>query len=185
MLKVLIAVFVLIMILAFAVLGKDIKKWFVFSITKKSPIESMWVWSLALLLIIGITIADFIKNRPVPNTVMVIGLAIFFLGGVFQIMVKKKLNVTLHEKMETSFNRITTTGMYSKIRHPSKTACLLMLLGMCLALRSWWGIIVLVTLYLPSLFYKIHQEERILLDEYGERFFEYQDSTKKLIPKLV
>ncbi len=185
MLKVLIAVFVLIMLLALATLGKDIKKWFVYRITKKSPVESLWIILITLTLLIVITIADFIKNKPKPEGIMITGLFMFFLGGIMQIIVKKKVNITLQEKMKTAFNKITTTGIYSKIRHPSKLAGLMMIIGLCLALKSLWGIIILITLFLPGLFYKIHQEEKILLDEYGERYFEYQDKTKKLIPKIL
>ncbi len=185
MLKVLIAVYILLMILAFAMLGRDLKQWFVFRIVKKSPIESTWIMSMATVLVIGLCLADFIKNNPPVNVLMVIGLAIFFVGAWMQIFIKKRQPEILQERMEKAFNRVTTIGYYSKIRHPSKLACLLMLFGLCLAMKSGWGIIVLITLYLPSLFFKMHQEERVLLDEYGDRYFAYQDRTKKLVPKLI
>ena len=38
---------------------------------------------------------------------------------------KKRIPEILQEKMEHSFNKVTTIGFYSKIRHPSKLACFL------------------------------------------------------------
>jgi protein-S-isoprenylcysteine O-methyltransferase Ste14 len=72
--------------------------------------------------------------------------------------------------------------MYAKIRHPNKAALLLILIGLCFALGSIWARAVLVFLFVPSLLYRISQEERALLDQFGDRWMAYKEDTKRIIP---
>lgn len=60
-----------------------------------------------------------------------------------------------------SGQRVVTTGPYGLVRHPMYAAALPMLLGMVLALGSWWSLAVLAAM-LPFLILRILDEERVL-----------------------
>jgi len=57
--------------------------------------------------------------------------------------------------------RVITTGPYAHLRHPQYAGALLYLLGMPLALGSWWGILVFAAL-VPFLIWRLVDEERLL-----------------------
>ncbi|KLU60989.1 isoprenylcysteine carboxyl methyltransferase (ICMT) family protein [Peptococcaceae bacterium CEB3] len=56
-----------------------------------------------------------------------------------------------------------TTGPYAVVRHPSYVGDLVLVLGIPLALGSWWGLI-LFALMIPAMVRMIHDEERLLKD---------------------
>lgn len=65
---------------------------------------------------------------------------------------------------------VVSTGPYAVVRHPMYATALLMLLGIPIALGSWWGALTLVAL-LPALAWRLTDEERLLsrdLDGYAD-----------------
>jgi protein-S-isoprenylcysteine O-methyltransferase Ste14 len=59
---------------------------------------------------------------------------------------------------------VVTTGPYAIVRHPMYSWALLMLLGIPLALGSWWGLLLLVPA-LAVILWRVREEERFLDDE--------------------
>ena len=57
--------------------------------------------------------------------------------------------------------RVITTGPYAHLRHPQYAGALLYLLGMPLALGSWWGVLVFAAI-VPFLVWRLVDEERLL-----------------------
>jgi protein-S-isoprenylcysteine O-methyltransferase Ste14 len=56
---------------------------------------------------------------------------------------------------------VISTGPYALVRHPIYAAALVMLVGVPLALGSWWGLFALL-LILPVLIWRLLDEERFL-----------------------
>jgi protein-S-isoprenylcysteine O-methyltransferase Ste14 len=79
--------------------------------------------------------------------------------------------------------RVITTGLYKLVRHPMYTGGLVWLVGMSLALGSWYGPLALL-LVVPALVWRILDEEKLLADELpGYR--EYQQSVRyRLLPHI-
>jgi protein-S-isoprenylcysteine O-methyltransferase Ste14 len=57
--------------------------------------------------------------------------------------------------------RVISTGPYAWVRHPMYAAALVMLLGIPLALGSYWGVLIVVAL-VPLLIWRLTDEERFL-----------------------
>jgi protein-S-isoprenylcysteine O-methyltransferase Ste14 len=57
--------------------------------------------------------------------------------------------------------RVISTGPYAWVRHPMYATALVMLLGMPIALGSWWGVLIVVAL-MPALIWRLLDEERFL-----------------------
>src|SRR6185437_1729484 len=58
--------------------------------------------------------------------------------------------------------RVISTGPYAWVRHPMYATALLMLLGIPLALGSWWGVLIVIAI-VPALVWRLTDEERFLL----------------------
>ena len=77
--------------------------------------------------------------------------------------------------------RVISTGPYAIVRHPMYAGALVMLLGMPIALGSWWGALVIVAM-LPALIWRLIDEERFLARNLPG-YVEYQDKVRyRLIP---
>ena len=79
--------------------------------------------------------------------------------------------------------RVISTGPYAIVRHPMYAGALVMLLGIPIALGSWWGVLVIVAM-LPALVWRLIDEERFLARNLSG-YVEYQDKTRyRLIPRV-
>lgn len=185
MLKVLTAVAILLLIIGIAMLGKRLKKALRFKSATTPQKESIWVELVAGLLVLFIATAFYINKRPDATIAMWIGTLVFFIGGLIQLIAKKQLrkNETYEELLNGGVSN--ATGLYKRVRHPSKTALVTLLAGYCLALGSYWALAIWLILFIPSVLFRISQEERILEEQHGSSWLSYKDDTKKLIPYLL
>ena len=79
---------------------------------------------------------------------------------------------------------LITNGIYQNIRHPMYTSIFLWCLAQALLLPNYIagfaGIISFTFLYLL----RVGNEEKMMLDQFGEVYSEYMESTGRLLPKL-
>jgi protein-S-isoprenylcysteine O-methyltransferase Ste14 len=81
---------------------------------------------------------------------------------------------------------VIETGSYRLIRHPSYTGFLITLLGFGLSLtNNWLSLLVIMGCALLGFSYRIHVEERVLQEHLGQRYQEYMQRTKRLIPFVL
>jgi protein-S-isoprenylcysteine O-methyltransferase Ste14 len=81
-------------------------------------------------------------------------------------------------------HRIIRTGLYRYLRHPSYAGYLLGNLGLGMAYSNWLSIVIIFVPDLAASLYRISIEEDALFENFGDEYFEYARSTKRLIPKL-
>ncbi len=77
---------------------------------------------------------------------------------------------------------LVETGLYRYIRHPLYLASLLGLLGFGLVFRSIIMTVFVLIVYFLVFKHRLEYEERILEEEFGEKYTEYKKRTKRLIP---
>ena len=78
---------------------------------------------------------------------------------------------------------VISTGPYALVRHPMYSGGLIMLLGMPIALGSWWGMLVVIAI-LPALIWRLFDEERFLARNLPG-YAAYQSKVKyRLIPRI-
>lgn len=129
-------------------------------------------------------IAQFI---PLWNNLIIsyIGLPLFIVGGIIGLLARKQLGkFATGELMVQKEHHLITSGLYGIIRHPIYFAGLLGTFGFLLVFRCI--IILVVNIFLLILVFRqrINQEEKILLEAFGEEYRDYMKRTKRLIPYI-
>lgn len=81
--------------------------------------------------------------------------------------------------------KVINIGPYHYIRHPSYTAILITLFGLGLALTNWWSLLIILAGAVIGISYRVHVEEKALLEGIGQSYREYMKRTKRFIPFLV
>jgi protein-S-isoprenylcysteine O-methyltransferase Ste14 len=77
--------------------------------------------------------------------------------------------------------KVISTGPYALVRHPMYAGALVMLLGIPIALGSWWGLLVIVAM-MPALIWRLFDEEKFLARNLPG-YVEYQRKVQyRLIP---
>lgn len=108
------------------------------------------------------------------NTLIVIGYYIIF--RVFTVNTFTAATVEIHKDQV-----VISTGPYAWVRHPMYFGGLLYLLGMPLALGSFWGLVVFVPL-IPILIWRLFDEDKLLAKDLPG-YVEYQEKVKyRLVP---
>lgn len=174
---------ILTVIISIALFGKNILSLISFKTATTPNKESNWILFVTGALTIITAVTQYLKTKPEVNILIWIGIAVYLLGIILKIAAYRQLKEnTLEEKLAQTFE---LKGIYAKIRHPNKTALIMIITGICIAMQSKWAIGILILLFLPSVFYRISQEEKILHDKFDEKWINYKEDTKKLIPWIL
>ena len=131
---------------------------------EKEPAQKI-IMVLATLGFIAMLVFPALDYRfgwsPVPASVSVLGDALIALGFLFTFFVFKENSYGASTIQIAEGQTVISTGPYAFVRHPMYAAALVMLLGIPLALGSWWGLFALL-LILPVLIWRLLDEERFL-----------------------
>ena len=79
---------------------------------------------------------------------------------------------------------LVTFGPYRWVRHPSYTGSLITLGGFGFALGSWLGAGAATAIALAAFSYRVHVEERALLEAFGEDYRAYMHRTGRFLPRI-
>lgn len=82
----------------------------------------------------------------------------------------------------TTNHRIISSGPYKYIRHPGYLSVLLQSIGFGLAMGNIICIGIILLLYFYVYAYRIHVEEKMLIDHFGEEYRTYARRTSRVIP---
>jgi len=97
----------------------------------------------------------------VPTPIVILGDAMVA-GGFFLVWLVFRQNSFTSSIIQVAENQtLVDTGPYALVRHPMYTGALLMMLGIPLALASWWGVAAFAALKLVVV-WRLLDEERFL-----------------------
>jgi protein-S-isoprenylcysteine O-methyltransferase Ste14 len=118
-----------------------------------------------------------------PGSVVILGDLLLLLGWLGILAVFRANSYAAATIQVTSGQTVISTGPYALVRHPMYAAALVMLLGIPVALGSWWGALVVVAL-VPALGWRLIDEERLLLRDL-DGYAEYRRKVRwRLIPYI-
>ena len=88
-------------------------------------------------------------------------------------------SITLEVREE---HRLITDGVYRSVRHPMYTALLLYSIGQALVIPNWVAGPSYLIAFGILFAFRVRAEERMMLDQFGDRYAKYAARTKRLIP---
>jgi protein-S-isoprenylcysteine O-methyltransferase Ste14 len=107
---------------------------------------------------------------------MMVALGFFFVFRVF-----KENSYTSGIVEVAAEQKVISTGPYAVIRHPMYAGALILLLGVPLALGSWWGLLTIIPMTMV-LAWRVRDEERFLAKNLAG-YSEYRTKVKyRLVP---
>jgi protein-S-isoprenylcysteine O-methyltransferase Ste14 len=113
-------------------------------------------------------------------------LAISFLGLAVRIITvgRAPIGTSGRNTREQAANTLTTTGMYSIVRHPLYLGNYLIMLGIALWPHVWWLAVLTTCFY--ALYYEriMLAEEAFLRERFGGTFEKWSAETPAFIPRL-
>lgn len=142
------------------------------------------IMSFAIIAVIALFVFSAFDHRfgwsPVPPFVSLAGDALVAMGLLINIFVFKDNSYGASTIETFADQKVISTGLYALVRHPMYAGLLVMLIGVPLALGSWWGLAALA-LTMPGLIWRILDEEKFLKKELPG----YVGYTQKMRYRLV
>jgi protein-S-isoprenylcysteine O-methyltransferase Ste14 len=97
----------------------------------------------------------------VPLAVVILGNVLVAVGFAGQVLAFRENTFAASTIEIAKHHRVISTGPYAFVRHPQYAAAFLYLLGMPLALGSYWGLLVLAAM-MAAIMWRLFDEERLL-----------------------
>jgi protein-S-isoprenylcysteine O-methyltransferase Ste14 len=118
-----------------------------------------------------------------PAYVAVAGDVLVALGFIAVLFVFKENSFSSATIELAPDQKVISTGPYALVRHPMYAGALVLLLGIPLALGSWWGLLIVAAM-LPALIWRLIDEEDFLAKNLPG-YVAYQTNVRyRLIPGL-
>jgi protein-S-isoprenylcysteine O-methyltransferase Ste14 len=139
---------------------------------------------LASIAFLAVIIVPAIDHRlglsTVPPRIVVAGDVLVALGLLLIFLVFKENTFTSGTIEVGPEQHVISTGPYALVRHPMYIGALLMLLGVPLALGSWWGLFTIIPISLVIV-WRLLEEEQFL----ARKLPGYSDYRNKVRYRLV
>jgi protein-S-isoprenylcysteine O-methyltransferase Ste14 len=118
---------------------------------------------------------------PVPTTVTVVGDILVAVGlGVAMLVVAQNGYAAANITVESG-QTLVSTGLYGLVRHPMYSGSVIMMIGVPLALDSYWGLVFVIPA-LAALALRIRDEEELLQQQLSG-YSEYEQQVHyRLVP---
>jgi protein-S-isoprenylcysteine O-methyltransferase Ste14 len=81
-------------------------------------------------------------------------------------------------------HRLIKKGIYRFVRHPAYAGSLLSFFGLGLSFANYFSMLIIFLPICLAFLYRIHIEEKALIDNFGDEYINYCASTKRLIPGI-
>ncbi len=135
--------------------------------------------SLAAMVVVSVLDHRFSRS-PVPAAICVAGDLLVAIGlGVVALVIIQNSYAASTVRVQAG-QQVVSAGLYRVVRHPMYSGNLIMLIGIPLALGSYWGLgFVIPALIILAV--RIRDEEQLLRDELDG----YRDYTQKVRYRLV
>ena len=153
---------------------------------EKEPAQRI-IMALVSIGFVGLILLPAIDHRfgwsHLSIPAILAGDALVLLGwlGIFFVFRENSFASATIESAEDQ--RVISTGLYAWVRHPLYATSLLMLLGIPVALGSWWGVLIVVAI-VPALIWRLTDEERFLVRHLPD-YSTYQRRVRyRLLPRV-
>jgi protein-S-isoprenylcysteine O-methyltransferase Ste14 len=113
----------------------------------------------------GVMVVPALDHRfgwsHMPPSMALAGDALVALGQLAIFIVFKENTFAAATIKLSPGQKVISTGLYARVRHPMYAGGLVMLVGVPIALGSWWGLLVVAAMT-PALIWRLIDEEKFL-----------------------
>ncbi|HVN38210.1 MAG TPA: isoprenylcysteine carboxylmethyltransferase family protein [Myxococcota bacterium] len=138
---------------------------------------------VAAYVVVGVALALPLPGPRLGLRLAWCGAGAAWLGLLLRVVAFRTLGASYSRTLRIQDEQaLVTSGIYRRIRHPGYLSALLVWIGSALATRSAVAAPLAGGVLLVAYTYRIHTEERMLREAFGERFAEYQRRSWRLLP---
>jgi protein-S-isoprenylcysteine O-methyltransferase Ste14 len=123
------------------------------------------IMAVAMLSFCGLIVLPAIDHRfawsAMPASIVILGDALILLGYAAVLFVFRENTYGASTIQIAEGQRVISTGPYAIVRHPMYSGGLVLLLGIPLALGSWWGLLMFIPA-VAAVVWRLVDEERFL-----------------------
>jgi protein-S-isoprenylcysteine O-methyltransferase Ste14 len=87
-------------------------------------------------------------------------------------------------EVEPVTDKLITTGPYRLVRHPLYLGMILATIGLAVAFRSLWGMLITLALFIPAGLWRARLEEEALARRFGAEWEDYAARTYFILPPV-
>jgi len=124
------------------------------------------------------------SSVPLPVALRWMGVAIAVCGAVVWVWAVHHLGKNLTDTVVTRRQHfLVTTGPYGWVRHPFYVGCVLVLLGVSLAMANWFILLASSIAWFAFLLPRTRIEEQKLLERFGDDYRSYMRRVGRFLPR--
>lgn len=153
---------------------------------EKEPVQKI-IMVMTSLGFIGLLVVPALDHRfawsTMPPYLALAGDVLVGIGWLAIFLVFRENSFTSATIELAPDQKVISSGPYALVRHPMYAGALVMLLGIPIALGSWWGILIVAAM-LPALIWRLFEEEKFLARNLAG-YVAYQNRVRyRLIPMV-
>lgn len=154
-------------------------------ITKRKLKPGSYAVRIVFFSALIVALWDFFQNQSMafhPSLVNLAGLCLSVIGVYMRLVAVRTLGKQFTAELKIMQNHeLIKRGIYQYIRHPAYLGTSILGIGISLIFSSLYSFLLMLALF-PCYLYRIHYEENMLLERFGNEYREYMKKTKKIIP---
>lgn len=148
------------------------------------------IWVLVIAISVGYWLSFIFASTKIGkiyhwNTLFIIGSVLVAIGLIIRVTsilkLKQQFTYTV-TKIEN--HQLIDTGLFKYIRHPGYLGQLIIFFGIATSLSNWVSVLLMIIPVLVGYINRIRIEEKFMVEQLGQKYIEYQNRTKKLIPNV-
>jgi len=148
------------------------------------------IWIMIILIAVGYSLSFIIGATKIGriyhwDAFFVAGILLIIIGLIIRIIAILELKQHFtYTVTEIENHELIETGLYKNIRHPGYLGQLLIFIGTAISLSNWLSVVFMMIPVLFGYINRIVVEERFMITQLGQKYYEYQKRTKRLIPRI-
>jgi protein-S-isoprenylcysteine O-methyltransferase Ste14 len=124
-------------------------------------------------------------DYPFQPALAWLGLAVFAGSLWLFYRVHRELGRNWSDSLEVrDKHTLVTHGLYAYVRHPMYSAFFLWALAQALLLPNWFAGLAGFAGFGTLFFFRVGEEERLMLETFGEDYRNYMERTARIIPRV-
>lgn len=154
----------------------------------KGKVYARYIFSVQLILFIIIGVASIVeyftlRKEKINLIISLLGIIMYIFATLGRLQSLKFLGKYWSTDIKIKQgHKLIKEGPYRYIRHPNIAFLLVEISGLCLIPNSYCSLLLVWLGYLPVNLWRIHLEEKVVIEEFGQEYLDYKKEVPALLP---